>query len=67
MTTTASPSVHKSVEERAAEGETARKQVRRSSHSGWSPAADRPDPVGDCSRSRTQPASPTSSRCATGG
>ena len=36
---------HPSVEERTATGRAARKQVRRSTHSGWSPAADRPDPV----------------------
>jgi uncharacterized protein (DUF2252 family) len=36
---------HPSVDERIAAGRAARKQVRRSTHLGWSPAADRPDPV----------------------
>ena len=37
---------HPSVEERRALGKEARKQVDPSSHAGWEPAADRPDPVG---------------------
>ena len=37
--------VHPSVEERAALGKAARKAVPPSSHAGWKPAADRPDPV----------------------
>ncbi len=36
---------HPSVEERKAEGKEARKRMPPSSHSGWKPAADRPDPV----------------------
>src|SRR5689334_18758795 len=36
---------HPSVEERLARGREARRAVPRSSHSGWKPAADRPDPV----------------------
>jgi uncharacterized protein (DUF2252 family) len=34
-----------SVDERLAEGRQLRKQVPRSSHAGWSPPADRPDPL----------------------
>ena len=36
---------HPSVEERRAHGRRLRKQVSPSSHAGWKPAADRPDPV----------------------
>jgi uncharacterized protein (DUF2252 family) len=36
---------HPSVEERRAHGKELRKQIPPSSHSGWKPAADRPDPV----------------------
>jgi uncharacterized protein (DUF2252 family) len=36
---------HPSVEERRAHGKTLRKEVSPSSHSGWKPAGDRPDPV----------------------
>jgi uncharacterized protein (DUF2252 family) len=36
---------HPSVEERRARGTDARSRTPRSSHSGWAPAADRPDPV----------------------
>jgi len=36
---------HPRVEERAARGKAARKAVSPSSHAGWKPAADRPDPV----------------------
>ena len=36
---------HPSVEERTAHGKAARKAVSPSSHAGWEPAADRPDPV----------------------
>ena len=36
---------HASVEERRAQGEAAREHTLTSSHSGWAPAADRPDPV----------------------
>ena len=36
---------HPSVKERAARGKAARKEVPPSSHAGWKPAADRPDPV----------------------
>ena len=36
---------HPSLEERAARGKVARKAVSPSSHAGWAPAADRPDPV----------------------
>jgi uncharacterized protein (DUF2252 family) len=37
---------HPSLEERRAAGRQARDRVPPSGHSGWSPAADRPDPVG---------------------
>src|SRR5918993_211425 len=37
---------HPSVEERRAQGKEARDRMPRSSHSGWTPATDRPDPVG---------------------
>ena len=37
---------HPSLEERVAEGRQARDRIAPSSHSGWTPAADRPDPVG---------------------
>ena len=37
---------HLSVEERRAKGKQARDQTPLSSHTGWAPAADRPDPVG---------------------
>ena len=36
---------HPSIEERKAEGKGARTRTPPSSHSGWRPAADRPDPV----------------------
>ncbi len=36
---------HPSVEERRARGKAARKAVSPSSHAGWKPAADRPDPI----------------------
>ena len=36
---------HLSVDERVALGKAARKRTRLSDHAGWSPAADRPDPV----------------------
>ena len=36
---------HPSVEERRAQGKKLRKKVSPSSHAGWTPAADRPDPV----------------------
>jgi uncharacterized protein (DUF2252 family) len=36
---------HPSVEERKAYGKASRERVPRSSHAGWSSAADRPDPV----------------------
>ena len=36
---------HPSVEERRAQGKELRKQTPPSSHTGWKPAADRPDPV----------------------
>jgi uncharacterized protein (DUF2252 family) len=36
---------HPSVEERRAQGKTLRDKVAPSSHAGWAPAADRPDPV----------------------
>ena len=35
-----------SVDERAALGRAARERALPSSHAGWSPAHDRPDPVG---------------------
>src|ERR1700754_2498364 len=37
---------HPSVDERLNQGRTARDRTPPSSHAGWSPAADRPDPVG---------------------
>src|SRR5215203_7341230 len=37
---------HPSVEERRGRGKEARDRTPRSSHSGWAPATDRPDPVG---------------------
>jgi uncharacterized protein (DUF2252 family) len=37
---------HPSVEERRAQGKEARDQTPPSSHAGWAPATDRPDPVG---------------------
>src|SRR5215212_11321990 len=37
---------HPSVEERRAQGKEARSWAPVSSHSGWGPASDRPDPVG---------------------
>ena len=37
---------HPSLDERLAKGRTARDRTPPSSHAGWSPAADRPDPVG---------------------
>jgi uncharacterized protein (DUF2252 family) len=36
---------HPSIDERRAAGRQARKQTHPSSHAGWRPAADRPDPV----------------------
>jgi uncharacterized protein (DUF2252 family) len=36
---------HLTPEERVARGRTARNEVPRSSHGGWEPAVDRPDPV----------------------
>ncbi|MGA9160510.1 MAG: DUF2252 domain-containing protein [Actinomycetota bacterium] len=36
---------HPSVEKRKAHGKDSRQQVPPSSHTGWTPAADRPDPV----------------------
>ena len=41
----ASQVAHKSLDERQAEGRQASDRTPASSHSGWSPAADRPDPV----------------------
>ena len=37
---------HPSIDERKARGRDARDLTPASSHAGWSPAADRPDPVG---------------------
>jgi uncharacterized protein (DUF2252 family) len=37
---------HPSVEERTARGKDARTRTPRSTHAGWKPATDRPDPVG---------------------
>ena len=37
--------LHPSVDERGARGRAAREQVPRSTHTGWGPAPDRPDPV----------------------
>src|SRR5512132_1701646 len=37
---------HLSVEERRAQGKAARSRTPPSSHTGWAPATDRPDPVG---------------------
>src|ERR1700690_1575302 len=39
-------SPHPSMDERKAAGQQTRKQTPPSSHTGWRPAADRPDPVG---------------------
>jgi uncharacterized protein (DUF2252 family) len=36
---------HPSVAERKAQGKASREKASRSSHTGWEPAADRPDPV----------------------
>ena len=36
---------HRTLDERRARGKAARAQASPSSHSGWAPAADRPDPV----------------------
>jgi len=38
--------VHPSVEQRRARGREARDRTPPDSHTGWAPAADRPDPVG---------------------
>src|SRR6185437_9379959 len=43
---TSSPVPHPSAAERAARGKAARKRAPLSSLGEWSPAADRPDPVG---------------------
>ena len=48
---------HPSVEDRKARGKSLRAQAAPSSHTGWKPAADRPDPVSlleaqDASRER---------------
>jgi uncharacterized protein (DUF2252 family) len=46
MATMASTKIeHPTVEERKARGKEARKQTPPSSHAGWTPATDRPDPV----------------------
>jgi hypothetical protein len=37
---------HLTPEERVARGKAARNEVPRSSHGGWEPAVNRPDPVG---------------------
>jgi uncharacterized protein (DUF2252 family) len=37
---------HPSLDERLSQGQTARDRTPPSGHAGWSPAADRPDPVG---------------------
>jgi hypothetical protein len=37
---------HPSVEDRRAQGKAARNRAPVSSHAGWGPASDRPDPVG---------------------
>ena len=37
---------HLSLDERLDQGRTARDRTPPSSHAGWSPAVDRPDPVG---------------------
>ena len=37
---------HPSLEERLDQGKTAQDRTPPFSHAGWSPAADRPDPVG---------------------
>jgi uncharacterized protein (DUF2252 family) len=36
---------HLSVDERRARGKAARDQIGQSGHTGWEPAADRPDPI----------------------
>jgi uncharacterized protein (DUF2252 family) len=45
MAATAAENAHPSVDERRARGERAREAAALSSHRGWRPAADRPDPV----------------------
>src|SRR5271166_3152381 len=45
MTATVVEIAHPSVDERTARGEQAREAASLSSHEGWRPAADRPDPV----------------------
>jgi uncharacterized protein (DUF2252 family) len=45
MTATVTEIAHPSVDERTASGEQARETASLSSHGGWRPAADRPDPV----------------------
>jgi uncharacterized protein (DUF2252 family) len=40
-----SPGTRRTVEDRLAAGKAARKRAGRSSHAGWEPAPDRPDPV----------------------
>ena len=37
---------HLSVDDRRAKGKEARDRTPPSSHTGWTPATDRPDPVG---------------------
>jgi uncharacterized protein (DUF2252 family) len=37
---------HRTVDDRRAQGKEARDRIPPSSHAGWAPAADRPDPVG---------------------
>ena len=57
---------HLSVEERRALGKKSRKQADPSGHAGWTPAADRPDPVG-LLEEQNATRSPTWCRCGTGG
>lgn len=45
MTAMATQQTHPSVDERRARGEKARETTPPSSHAGWCPATDRPDPV----------------------
>ena len=57
---------HPSVEERRARGQEARDRTPLSSHTGWAPASDRPDPVG-LLEEQNAPGSPTWSRSGTAG
>ena len=57
---------HPSVEERAAQGKECRQKTPVSGHTGWVPAADRPDPVA-LLEEQNRPGSRTWCRCVTAG